>query len=330
MSLRRIQEFDPNTLVRRDDLGAAFEFSSAVGPAQRLISLFSRLPVSGLEVFASNELVAIQNVADSVYHSFEQILGFDPQTADSATKREALISGLVSQYQSVFSQLHPLIAFSVARTANFLELAEEGRATVQSIQDQVDALLTEIARKGGEADTVLDEIRRVSAERGVSQEAFHFSKQADTHKTEADIWRKYTVRMSIALGVYSFATIFLHRIPWLSPVNQIETAQFVVSKVLIFGVLAYMLGLCAKNFLSHKHNELVNRHRQNALMTYKSLVNASATPESRDIVLQQAATAIYQLHDTGYVKSGDQSSRTNLLEVIPRTTISTSGGGTSQ
>ena len=47
------------------------------------------------------------------------------------------------------------------------------------------------------------------------------------------------------------------------------------SKVLFFGMVVYALYFSAKNFLSHKHNQVVNTHRQNALMTFQVLVDAA-------------------------------------------------------
>lgn len=321
-SLSRVQKFEAASLTQRDRLGNVFEFSDAVNPAERLISLFQKLPLGSLDFFPDNELSTIQSLSDSVFRSFQEILDFDPQVTDATSRRQTITSNLEGQYQSAFSKLHPFISFSIARTANFTELDEQGRAAIQSIEDRISDLVGAIEEKDLQAQSVLDDIRKASAEQGVSQEAIHFANEAEKHEALSETWRKYTVRTALGLGVYSVGTIFLHRIPWIAPTNQIETIQFIVSKILIFAVLAYMLALCARNFLSHKHNSIVNRHRQNALMTYRSLVNAGGSQESRDIVLQQAASAIYQLHDTGYVKGGDGASKTSLIEVLPRATVS--------
>ncbi len=102
-----------------------------------------------------------------------------------------------------------------------------------------------------------------------------------------------------------------------------------MSKVLIFGVIAYMLVLCARNFLSHKHNGIVNRHRQNALLTFKSLTDAASGEDRRDIVLTHAAACIFSPQDTGYTRgpSGQDNSPAKLFEVLPK--LSGSSGGTA-
>lgn len=185
--------------------------------------------------------------------------------------------------------------------------------------------MKEIAQQQTEAARILEAVRKTAAERGVSQEAFYFKGEADEHQTAAETWRKYTVRMSIAVGAFGVATLFIHKIPFLSPADSFETAQLIAGKLIVFFVLIYMLSICAKNFLSNRHNEIVNRHRQNALMTYKSLVDAGGTTEARDVILNHAAASVYQLHETGFTKSVDGGGTTSssIIGLLPKGTIPT-------
>ncbi len=101
-----------------------------------------------------------------------------------------------------------------------------------------------------------------------------------------------------------------------------------LSKLLIFAVLAYMLLLCARNFLAHKHNSIVNKHRQNALLTFKALADAASKEDQRDVVLTYAAACIFSPQETGYTKSGGAQLElpTNIIQAIPRIA---SGGSAS-
>ncbi len=321
-SLARMQGFDPQDLVQSEKLGQN-NFKQAVKPAQRLVSLFNQLPMSTLDYIAQAELDAVKGQANSAYQLFEQILSFDVDAGDVNNRKMQLVNKVADSYQNHFTQLHPLISYSVARTADFRQLEEQGRAAVQEIRDQTDALMQAIEAQKSQANEILEGVRKAAAEQGVSQEAYHFSEEAERHKTEADFWRKWTIRMAFAVGTYGVATLFFHKFPWLTPENTYETVQFTVGKILVFFVLAYMLALCAKNFLSNRHNEIVNRHRQNALMTYKALVDAGGTPEARDAILNHAASSIYRLHETGYTRGGDKSgsSSSSIVEMLPRTSL---------
>jgi hypothetical protein len=84
--------------------------------------------------------------------------------------------------------------------------------------------------------------------------------------------------MSVVLTIYAFASLFLHKWDWMMPTNMYETVQLGISKALIFAVISYMLFLCARNFIAHKHNAIVNKHRQVALQTYTALADAVRVP----------------------------------------------------
>jgi len=170
---------------------------------------------------------------------------------------------------------------------------------------------------------VLDEAKRVSAEQGVSQQAIHFKEAADGHDAKALQWRKATIGVATGLAVYSLLTVVLHKIPWVAPASTYDTVQLAISKVLVFGVISYMLYLCARNFLSHKHNAVVNRHRQNALMTYRALVEAGQEPSGQDTVLNHAAACIFSPQPTGYAgqQDGQAPSAKSIVELMGRPLI---------
>ncbi len=304
-------------------------FEDAVQPAQRLIEVFSQLPSAFLEQLPTNELNAVKQQADAVYQQFNSILEFNLEQQDPRSRRDQAIQSLRDSYQRLFTQLYPLVSYSMARTVDFNQLEGNARAAVQSIRDQTDKLMEELADQKSEAAGILEEVRQAAAEQGVSQQASYFKEEADKHGTECGKWRTRTIWMAIAVGCYGLLTLVLHKVPFLSPNNLYETIQFTVGKLIMFFVLTYMLVLCAKNFLSNRHNEIVNRHRQNALMTYKALVDAGGTPEARDVVLTHAASSIYKLHETGYARASDGggASSSSVVEMIPRTSVPLNMGG---
>jgi uncharacterized membrane protein (DUF485 family) len=298
-------------------------FEAAVQPALRLIGLFQQLPASIVDQVPKQELELIRQSADSTYQLFDSILQFNLEAGEPRAQHDNAVQKLSDNYQPLFSRLFPLISYSIARTVDFNHLEEQGRAAVQSIKDQTKALMGEIEHQQTQAAEILDEVRSAAAEQGVSQQAKYFKEEADLHATEAEKWRDRTAAMAIAVGFYGLLMLFMHKWAWLAPSDLYETIQFTVGKVVVFFVLTYVLVLCAKNFLSNRHNQIVNRHRQNALMTYKALVDAGASSEARDIVLNHAASSIYRLHETGYTQAvgGAGTSSASVIEMLPRTSL---------
>jgi hypothetical protein len=322
-SLSRIQKFDTSTLPRREELGARFAFDDAVEPANRLVNLFNKLPADSLAEYPEEQLKIVKSGADQVYQLFQQVAEFNETEPDAASRKSQIVSSITDQYSSLFKSLYPLISYSVARTVDFNRLEEQGRAAVQAIDDQTQKLLSELETTKTQADETLREVQAAAAEQGVSQQAHYFKAEADREATEAETWRKWTYVWAASLALYGASSFFLHKWDLISPDSLNEALLFISSKLIIFVVLTYLLILSARNFMSHKHNSVVNRHRQNALQTFQALVSAGSTDVSQDIILNHAASCIFTPQETGYTRtsSATGSSNASMTELVYRTAI---------
>ncbi len=198
-------------------------------------------------------------------------------------------------------------------------MEREARAASQQAKDSAATVLSELEDQKKSAEAILSEVRASAAEQGVSRQAIHFKNEADLHKTSAEEWMKYTIGAALILVAYSILSLFIHRIPGLDSGQPYQSIQLAVSKVLIFAVLAYLLILCARNFLSHRHNEIINRHRQNALATFTALAEATSDAASSDIVLSHAAACIFSPQETGLTKQDPSSSDSvPSFQIVPR------------
>lgn len=329
-SIERVQTFDSSQLPRRDVLGSSLSFDAAVEPAERIIRLFQQLPIEHLKDLPTAPLTQLRDNANSFFSTLESIMKFSADTDGSpAATRQQYISSLTSSYDQIFSIIHPLIGYLTSRQRDFGALERDARAAVQSATDQASSVMEQLGKDREEAQRILDEVRKVAAEQGVSQQAIYFKDEAEKHEISAQNWQSYTVKTAIGLGIFAVLSLFIHKVPFITPTTTYEAVQVGLSKVLIFGVIAYMLVLCARNFLSHKHNGIVNRHRQNALLTFKSLTDAASGEDRRDIVLTHAAACIFSPQETGYTRgpSGQDNSPSKLIEVLPK--LSGSSGGSA-
>ncbi len=321
-SLVRMQQFDVSKLPRERELGSEVNFLGAVEPAKRLVDLYKRLSVTALDDLSSQGLKQVKDCANSDYALLMQAIHFKlASQSNPQTTRDSIVQQISQSYDPSFQTLHPYIAYSLHRSADFQRLDADARATLQAISDRAEKIEAQLQGHEREAQRVLTEIRSVAAEEGVTQQSAHFRAEADRHDTEAETWRIRTVKIAIALGIYAASSIILHKIPFLAPTSNYETIQLAISKILIFSVLAYMLFLSARNFLSHKHNAIVNRHRQNALMTHRSLVEAASDHGIREAIMVQAAGCIFSPQNTGYagsVSGGDSPSPKSVVELLSK------------
>ncbi len=325
-SLQRMQAFNPEDLAREDDLGRQLNFRDAVGPAQKLIDLYLQLSLETLTELPVKQLTDIKNIADADFNRFNDVLKFEIAGDNATGRRDTLLEQISSSYQGTFNTLHPMISYGMTRAVDFQRMENEARATIQSIEDQASEVTKALEESRKQATSILEEIRKVAAEQGVSQQASYFKEEAEKHEGLADTWRKRTIYVAIGLGAYAVLALFLHKIPFMTPTDVYQSIQLVTGKILVFAVIGYMVILSARNFLSHEHNTIINKHRQNALMTYKALVDAAQDEEVSDIVLLHAAQCIFSPQETGYAKQeGARGGPMPVLELLRRSGLKADG-----
>jgi len=313
-----MQEFDPDTLIREEELGKAYNFRGAVAPAQRLVDLYKRLTPLALEDFPAEQLNQVKNAANRDYMLFDQILSLDAKQGLSQPARDQRITQIEQAYQPTFRELYPLIAFSLHRAADFQQLDRDSRAALQAIRDQGAAFAKDADGIKKEAVEALESAQKAAAEHGVTQQAIYFRDEGQSHADEAAKWQRATAKWAVGVIVFAVGSIFLHKIPLLKPETTYDTVQLAISKVLIFTVLSYMLYLSAKNFLAQRHNAIINKHRQNALMTYQAIVAAAKDTGNKDVILTHASACIFSPQATGYGGdgSGEGTGAKSIVEVF--------------
>ena len=304
-SLERVQGFDVHSLVREKELGAQLAFTGIVEPALRLISLLDRIPSSILDDMPDEQLRTIKNRADAIHNVFAQVGDFTAAQSNPQGVRDSLINEIVAQYQPCFNELHPLIAYSHYRSADFQSLEHEARETRQKLERSFSDGEARMQTALGEIQQILAAARTAAAEVGVSQQAIHFQDAAKEHEDASSAWQTRTGWASVVLLVVAVFFLFSRHLG-LDTESTADAIQLAVAKVLVFATVSYAVYLCARNFLAHKHNAIVNRHRQNALLTYTTLAEAAHNRTDHDVVLTYAAACIFGPQPTGYTRDGGE------------------------
>lgn len=326
-SVERMQTFDVGTLPRVEELGRDLSFTDAVEPATRLIELYKRISIGVLKDFPDEELVRIKKLADADYAILNRVLEFQVQgTPNPDQVKMEIVQQIHKRYHPTFTNLRDIISYSAIRTTDYKNIEHEARGVFQGIKDQAAAITRSLNQSKTDAENVLDEVRKVAAEQGVSQQAIYFREESEYHSQLAKNWLIGTIIAAIILGLVSIGFLFVHRWGWIDPSNKYEVIQLIASKVFIFATLTYLLYLCGKNYSGHKHNSILNKHRQNALMTFKAMTEAGESQQCKEIVIAQAAYCMFSPQDTGYIKvvPGDNSMKT-FVESIPKTSVRVDG-----
>lgn len=320
-SLERMQQASATELERAADLGREMNFADIVPEAERLIEVYKRIQVSILEDLTEEQLMQIKTQSDADWNTFGQILNFKTAQSDAVSVQTQLKNNIKARRDQVFYNLWQFIAYGAARATNTAILETQGRAAIQAISDRTDALTEKLKADQEAASEALKAVRAAAAEQGVSQQAEYFKTEADNQEVNAEKWLTWTVRAAIAVLICTTLSLGLHKIPWLHPDSSWESAQLFTSKFLFFAVLGYALVLCARNYSASKHNAVVNRHRQNALLTYRAIATAAGEKGTEDIILANASACIFSPQETGYsgtAADGAGSGAKSVLELMTK------------
>ena len=81
--------------------------------------------------------------------------------------------------------------------------------------------------------------------------------------------------------------------------SWLQFSQYTVPKLIILSVFFSALIWAAKNYQAHRHNYVINRHRQDSLSTFEGFVSAAGDDtETKNAVLLQATQSIFASQST--------------------------------
>jgi hypothetical protein len=315
-ALEAIQQFEPVSIARSDTLGKALDFTPAVPVVGRVVQFFRLFPKEHLLSLPDTQRSQVTSHAEVCWKTVQAMLKFDPNTANPANERQGLINQLDAQFSDSVSSLGGSLAVVTAMHRTGAGVEAEAQSALNAAKSTAEKMGRLEQETSESVSRLLAEVRGVAAQAGVAHEANHFGEQAGKHATAAAEWQRYTNYTAAALIAFAILAYFVGYI--VDPKTAYQTAQLALSKVLIFSTIAFLLFQCARTMMAHRHNEVVNRHRQNALLTFNTLTGAAGDPQTKEIVLTHASACIYAPQESGFSKSGSATSSPSLVEVLPR------------
>ncbi|PHS22477.1 MAG: hypothetical protein COA84_12680 [Robiginitomaculum sp.] len=320
-NLKAIQNLKVDELARREDLGKSLNFEAAKEPAQNIVNLFKMIPVEDIGLLPDTMKNSINQQVIVIADIISQIIGFDVDEQENpADARTVLIAQLNDVYEQTFHNIYTQIAFLGAQSRDTSKLKDELNNLLSNTKNSSEELLIKIESNSQKSEELLQSMRTAAAEQGVSKEASFFKKESEKHDKSALKWALLTFFFVATFAALAATTFFFRNSPLFVVTSTPDAINLVVSKLIVFSALGYALFLSARNFMANRHNAIVNKHRQNALLTFKALVNAAKGEERQDIILEQAAKCIYAPLETGYAKqvnSNPGSGMHTLLRLLP-------------
>ena len=192
---------------------------------------------------------------------------------------------------------------------------------------EMDAMLSQSEVKGEQIDNVLRAAQEQAADRGVTDYATFFDKVARAYAKSKWCWLAATILVAgVAASFGWYQLVGIESTPGddAQQGNNVPQAiQHVASRLFVFGVLSYLLVWTGRTYRAEAHNHVINKHRCEALKTFKLFRESAKDDATRDAVLTQATQCIFAHRPSGFAQHDDAVPSTQTLEL----TRNIAGGG---
>lgn len=310
-----LESYNLETLVREKELGSQLSFIDAKTTIIKTIELFKRAKNIQFTEVPYNLLNNFHNQLTEAISRFSSFVEFNPNQNNPVNQRNTLIQQLESQFDNFYQHTLPILTTGLI-LGNDLSLQQAKLdSLINDLSKQKEQIEKESKAYLKELEETLNNAEAAAAQVGVSKHSTVFKTESDKHEEEAIKWLKWTIGLLVAIAL--MAIVILYIIPNSSSEPR-EIVQFTITKLVLLSTLFYGLSICSKNYKAHKHNSLLNQHRQNALTTFETFSKAASTDQqTKNAVLLEATHTIFSNQQTGYLHfEKDSDSSNKIVEII--------------
>lgn len=322
--LSELSAINATSLARTEDLSRDINFSDAVPHFEDMLEIVKQLDQRDISRLGHAQLNQIMTACTNLKNLVDQVNAFALNQNTPADVCNNLISKIKNSYDTIMEPLTLPLAFTATQATDYAKIEREAKGYHATMKTEAEkfAYMIETYRK--DAEKALNAVKEQAAEAGVSTNAQIFLNDSNKHASISKKWLIATTFVSsltflVAAGFVALS--FVH-----SPKSTASAIQYVVSKIILLSTLSFAIYWCAQNYKSQKHNETSNKHRANALMTFRAFVEGADDSRIKDAVLMHAAQAAFSNRQTGYDGNGDDTPSINpVVEILGKTLEKTAG-----
>jgi hypothetical protein len=175
-----------------------------------------------------------------------------------------------------------------------------------ALHAQAGGLIEKVKESLAEIAGTLAVAKQASAEAATASHAREFEEEAVASDAAAKRWLGFSIGSGIVAIIVTWLLFGSNTILSLpAPAGEkitIHDLQNIVSRIVMVTILYFFVILCGRNYASCRHNYTVNRHRRNAMQTFKAFAAASSDPATKEFMLRQAAACAFTPQQSGYLK----------------------------
>jgi len=322
--LEELAKIIPTSLARKEDLSRDINFSEAVPHFEDMLEIVKQLKERDITRLGHAQLNQIVAACNQLKKLITQVNDFTLNQNVPADVCNALITTIKNAYDTIMEPLTLPLAFTATQATDYAKIEREAKGYHATMKEEAETFVTMLENYKNDAERALNAVKAQAAEAGVSTNAQIFLNDSSTHSSVAKKWLTATICASSATFLVAAGFVVLSF--YHTPATTAAAIQYVVSKIILLSTLSFSIYWCAQNYKSQKHNETSNKHRANALMTFRTFVEGADDSRIKDAVLMHAAQAAFSNRQTGYDGHGDDIPAINpVVEILGKTLEKTSG-----
>lgn len=313
-TLRRIAELDiERDLVRLQELGQQVNFAEHRDLFTEVLGFTATCSDLPWETLTTQQQSQVLSLSQALHANIEGIREFSvASSGNPASDKNSRAAAVHSGIENFKTTVIPFVGYLSWNSIDLNSYRDRLEESVSETQQRAQQQIQGIEKFREQAERALQAIREAAAEQGVSQETTTFREAANRYVASAQRWLWAAIAMGLTTVGAGFAIVLLWGLD--GQISDAEVLQIVLAKAAVLAVLVYATVTAVKMYRSNAHLAAVNRHREDALRTFRSFVEGTETDETKDQVLLAAARAAFGQVPTGLVT--DKSDSASLLEVL--------------
>lgn len=317
-NLEKILSYSIEELTREEELGTQFSFKEIEENFVRIIDLFKRIKEVNLKEVPFNLLKAINAQITNASSFFDQVKTFDPTLNNSTNTRQGIVNHFLNAYDGYYTHSIPILSVGLLNNNDLSVERSKMNQLISELEAQKKESAEESEKKLSDLNDILESAKSAATQIGVSKHSTVFKTESEFHEDESKKWLTYTTYILIGIALAAIGLAFIGQLFK----GNAEIVQFTITKIVVLTALFYGLSITNRNYKAHKHNAIMNKHRQNALSTFETFSGAAGTDDqTRNAVLLETTHSIFSNQATGYLKTeGDSDSNSKIIEIIKSVT----------
>lgn len=309
-----IEETRIESLTRELELGEPLSFLGIKSYFEKVFNILLRLKLVLSADMPVTSLQTLITLLGEIQRMFTKIKEFSIMSSNPLDERTSIISEFLVIYDQFLAHSLHLLSMRFVQDNELSEQRNEFQKILTNLELEVDRTKKTSLEYLSEIQGLLSNAKQASLEIGISNYQSIFLEESEYHKSESRKWIIGIFVLLVVIIILGISFLFL-------PILNTQThflIQFTMTKIIVISVLFYSLSICTRNFKAHKHNSVLNKHRQNALRTFEVFTKAAGSDvQTKNAVLLEVTRTIFSTQQTGYLMSESESENPNrIVEII--------------